>query len=97
MPEYRLTPSAKSDLIEIWHYTAETWGEQQAEKYLQDIEDTLNELAANPGLGRRRPEISPEYYSFPARKHIIFYLNSGPHIDIIGILHGKMDVDKNLM
>jgi hypothetical protein len=35
MPEYRLTPSAKSDLIEIWHYTAETWGEQQAEKYLK--------------------------------------------------------------
>jgi len=28
MAEYRLTPSAKSDLIEIWNYTVETWGEQ---------------------------------------------------------------------
>jgi len=55
MHKYRLTPSAKSDLIEIWNYTVETWGE------------------------------------------IIFYLNSGLHIDIIGILHGKMDIDKNLM
>lgn len=97
MPEYRLTPSAKSDLIEIWDYTVRTWGEQHAEKYLQDIEDTLNELAASPGLGRQRPEIAPGYFSFPARKHIIFYLNSGHHIDIIGILHGKMDIDKNLM
>ncbi len=97
MPKYRLTPSAKSDLIEIWDYTVETWGEKQAEKYLQDIEGKLNQLADNPELGRQRPEILPGYYSFPAQKHIIFYLKSGIHIDIIGILHGKMDIDKNLM
>lgn len=45
MHKYRLTPSAKSDLIEIWNYTVETWGEKQAEKYLQDIEDKLNQIA----------------------------------------------------
>jgi len=32
-----------------------------------------------------------------AQKHIIFYLRSDNHIDIIGILHGKMDIDKNFM
>jgi len=97
MHNYRLTPSAKSDLIEIWNYTVETWGEKQAEKYLQDIEAKLNQLAANTELGRQRPEIEPGYYSFPALKHTIFYLHSDSHIDIIGILHGKMDIDKNLM
>jgi toxin ParE1/3/4 len=97
MHKYRLTPSAKSDLIEIWNYTVETWGEKQAEKYLHDIEDKLNQLAANPELGRQRPEIVSGYYSFPAREHIVFYLISDRHIDIIGILHGKMDIDKNLM
>ena len=97
MHKYRLTHSAKSDLIEIWNYTVDNWGEKQAEKYLQDIEDKLNQLAANPELGRQRPEISPGYYSFPAQKHIIFYLKSGSYIDIIGILHGKMDIDKNLL
>ncbi len=71
MHKYRLTPSAKSDLIEIWNYTVETWGAKKAEKYLQDIEDKLNQLAANPELGRRRPEISPGYYSFLIRKHTI--------------------------
>ena len=97
MHKYRLTPSAKSDLIEIWNYTVETWGEKQAERYLQDIEEKLNQLAANPELGRGRPEISSGYYSFAVRKHTIFYLNSDCNIDIIGILHGKMDIDKNLM
>ncbi len=46
------------------------------------IEDALNQPDANPELGRWRTEISSGYYSFPARKHIIFYLNSGCHIDI---------------
>ncbi len=96
MPDYRLTPAAKSDLLEIWNYTAENWGEKQAEKYLLDIESKLEQLAANPKLGRQRPEIKLNYYSFPAKKHIIFYLLSGNHIDIIGVLHGKMDINKNL-
>lgn len=97
MHDYRLTPSAKSYLIEIWNYTVETWGKKQAEKYLQDIEAKLNQLAANPGLGRQRSEIAPGYYSFPVRKHIIFYLRTDTCIDIIGILHGKMDIDNNLI
>lgn len=97
MHKYRLTPSAKSDLIEIWEYTVETWSEAQAEKYLQDIEDKLHLLAADPELGKHRPEIAAGYFSFPVQKHIIFYLISDNHIDIIGILHGKMDIDKNLM
>jgi len=97
MPNYRLTPAAKSDLLEIWNYTVEIWGEKQAEKYLLDIEVKLEQLAVNPKLGRQRTEISPGYYSFPVGKHIIFYLHSGKHIDIIGILHGRMDIDKNLL
>lgn len=96
MPDYRLTPAAKSDLLEIWNYTAEIWGEKQAEKYLLDIEVKLERLAANPQLGRQRPEIKSGYYSFPVKKHILFYLQSGNFIDIIGILHGRMDIDKKL-
>ncbi len=96
MPDYRLTPTAKSDLLEIWKYTIKNWGGKQAEKYLLDIETKLEQLAANPELGRQRPEISPGYNSFPVKKHIIFYLHSGNHIDIIGVLHKKMDINKNL-
>jgi len=48
MPDYRLTPAAKSDLLETWNYTIENWGEKQAEKYLLDIETKLEQLAANP-------------------------------------------------
>ncbi len=96
MVDYRLTPAAKSDLLEIWNYTVEHWGEKKAENYLLDIEIKLEQLAANPKLGRQRPEISPGYNSFNVKKHIIFYIQSDKYIDIIGILHGKMDINKNL-
>jgi len=50
MPDYRLTPTAKSDLLKIWNHTLETWGKKQAEKYLWGIESTLEQLADNPEL-----------------------------------------------
>ena len=51
MHNYRLTPSAKSDLIEIWNYTVEIWGEKQAEKYLQEIRSGLgNVVTALPNV-----------------------------------------------
>ena len=94
MANYRLTPAAKSDLLEIWNYTFNIWGENQAEKYLLGIEKILDQLADNSGLGKWRPEINQDYYSFPCNKHIIFYIKSDGAIDIIGILHGKMDISK---
>jgi toxin ParE1/3/4 len=96
MPDYRLTPAGKSDLLEIWKYTVKTWGKNQAEKYLLNIEAKLEQLAVNPELGMRRPEIRSGYYSLPVEKHIIFYLHSGNYINIIGVLHGRMDINKKL-
>ena len=55
-PKYRLTPAAKSDLLDIWNYTVKTWGEKQAENYLLDIESQLIQFAENPNLGRQRPD-----------------------------------------
>jgi toxin ParE1/3/4 len=48
-------------------------------------------------MGRVRPEIKEGYYSFPVEKHVVFYLILENYIAIIGILHGKMDIDKNLI
>ena len=93
MIKYRLTPEAKKDLLKIWDYTVEVWGEQKAEQYLLNIESKLELLAANPELGINRPELNRDYYSFPTEKHIIFYLKNINHIQIIGILHGRMDVN----
>lgn len=37
MAEFTLRPKAIADLGAIWDYTVETWGEEQAERYLHLI------------------------------------------------------------
>ena len=92
MRNVRLTLSAKGQLKSIWQYTFEIWGEQKADAYLTEIEEKLNMLAENPSLGRGRPDIKASYYSIKVNKHIVFYLFDERHVDVIGVLHERMDV-----
>ena len=96
MVNYRLTPAAKDDLVGIWEYTIKAWGSKKAKQYLFDIEAKLELVASNPELGRARPEINRNYFSCPASHHIIYYLKAENHIQIIAILHQRMDIVKRL-
>ncbi|MFW5499858.1 MULTISPECIES: type II toxin-antitoxin system RelE/ParE family toxin [unclassified Maridesulfovibrio] len=96
MRRIRFTPAAKEHLKGIWKYSFETWGEAKADSYLMDIDARLKNLLANPNLGRSRPEIKFGYHSIAVNKHIVFYLISETHIDIIGVLHQRMDIKSNL-
>ncbi|MFW5489227.1 MAG: type II toxin-antitoxin system RelE/ParE family toxin [Desulfovibrio sp.] len=92
MRKVRLTHAAKGHLKAIWRYSFETWGEGKADAYLTEIEAKLNLLADNPNLGRNRPRIKTNYYSIKINRHIVFYLFDDEHIDVIGVLHEKMDI-----
>ena len=48
MPSYDLTLAAEEDLRDIWRYTFETWGPEQADKYLGQFGDCFD------GIGSRR-------------------------------------------
>jgi len=37
MSNYKLTPEADNDLIEIWQYGYKQWGLKQANKYLLEL------------------------------------------------------------
>jgi len=51
MAEFSLRPKAIADLEEIWDYTVETWGEEQAERYVRLINDSFRQPADNPSIG----------------------------------------------
>lgn len=57
MAKIRITPAAKAQLIDIWNYTADTWGEAKADNFLMEIDTHFKTLATNPFLGKNRPEI----------------------------------------
>ncbi|MCK0509559.1 type II toxin-antitoxin system RelE/ParE family toxin [Aromatoleum buckelii] len=56
-------PLARQDLIGIWRYTYEEWGEQHADRYLDELEAGIARLQDYPGLGRVRDEVRQGYRS----------------------------------
>ena len=45
MPRVITRTQVDQDLIEIWLYTFKEWGEQQADKYLDDLDAAILLLA----------------------------------------------------
>jgi len=93
---YRLTRIADQDLTDIWMNSRENWGMAQADKYLSELEACFIELTSHPELGRHRPEIKSGYRSIPKNHHIIFYRQQQECIEIIRILHQRMDIKPRL-
>ena len=54
---------AEQDLLEIWLYTFNEWGEQQADIYLDDLSGAMALLAEQPLASRERLEFNPRYGS----------------------------------
>ena len=93
---YRLTPRAVADVDAIADLTIETWGRDQLETYLRSMNSRFEWLAGNPLAGRERNEVHPGYRCFPQGRHVIFYMVSDGHVDIIGIPHKSMDIGPDL-
>jgi toxin ParE1/3/4 len=96
MSSYSLSPEAKKDLLDIHAYTQNKWGRQQAQKYIDALEKRCDELGQSPHLGRERPEIKPGYRSIADGKHVIFYRVGDGGIEILRILHGRMDIEQRM-
>lgn len=93
---FRLTPRAAEDLDVIADFTIQTWGLEQLETYLRSLNRRFEWPAENPFAGRERNDVHPGYRSFPEGSHIIFYMVSDDHVDIIGIPHKSMDIGPDL-
>lgn len=93
---FRLTPAARHDLSSIWEYTEEQWGVVQAESYLGDLRDAIERIATAPQRGRPCDEVREGYRRYAVGSHVLFYRAQTDGVDVIRILHQRMDVDRNL-
>lgn len=96
MPEVALRPKARDDLDGIWDYTVQTWGLEQAERYIRAMNATFETLAENPELGRLYEDVEKNLRVYPSASHLIFYFASENTIDVVRILHKSMDIDSHL-
>ncbi len=96
MPEFVLRPKARADLDGIWDYTVQTWGRDQARTYLRSMTKAFRTLSKKPALGRIYNEVCEGLRVYPSGKHLIFYLVIGTGIDIVRVLHQRMDIPSHL-
>lgn len=96
MNEYRLTPAAQRDLSSIWDFTHDHWGLRQAEIYTVEIREAIERIAADPERGRKIDEVRSAYRRYVVGSHLIYYIERGSSIDVIRILHQRMDPARHL-
>ena len=93
MAKYHLTNKAVQDLTNIWDYTYDEWSENQADKYYNLLLSSCQEIAENPNLGKKYDNVTEKLLAFKSNQHIIFYqVISNTEVEIIRILHGRMDL-----
>ena len=90
------SPAAEADLEQIWRYSAETWSADQADQYVLQIHGSCTELAANRRKGRSLADIRAGYYKLNVGSHFIVYRIVGESIDVVRVLHQRMDIGAHL-
>lgn len=96
MTGYRLSPAAQQDLSAIWDYTQERWDATQAEIYIFEMRAAIERIAADPHRGRTCSDIREGYRRYSIGSHLIFYVVGADSVDVIRILHQRMDAGRHL-
>ena len=96
--DVRIFAPAEARLLEIWDYTAENWGEPQADKYVRGLLEAIQSCARQKRRWRRVADRTLKGIWFLRHKHhfIFFRELSGGALGVISILHESMDLPARL-
>jgi toxin ParE1/3/4 len=92
-----LSPKAKADLSDVWDYTYSEWGVEQAEKYIRELwaamQEQTRDLTKSVDIG----DVRKGYRKLRSGSHVIFFkVTRDGGVDVVRILHQKMDFDRHL-
>jgi toxin ParE1/3/4 len=94
--DVRLRPSAEKDFVEIGDYTREEWSDAQAQIYLQKLLLTIRQIGEKPLAGRQLSGVRADYRCRRSGSHLIYYIAKPELVEIVRILHEKVDVRHHL-
>jgi toxin ParE1/3/4 len=98
--QYRLRPKAGDDIAEIFR-TIDEDNPQTADRFIAELEKTLQLLALMPGLGtvRRLRGRLKGLRSWPLTTvgpYVVFYLPRSGGIEVVRVIHGARDINRQL-
>ena len=91
------TREAARDLIGIYLYGFENFGEEQAEHYFSGLTDCFDLLTRHPHSCRERTEFNPPVRIHHYNRHLIIYTSGEAGVLIVRVLHDSMDVPRHLL
>jgi len=96
MATFRLSPEAEHDLRDIIEYIAQD-SEPAAERVRQRLLEAMRNLAAMPGQGHRREDLTRrEVLFWPVGNYLVIYKPRTDPLQIVAVLHGKRNVRRIL-
>lgn len=95
---YKISAEASEDIEHIWLYTFENWSIEQADRYVNLILDEFEYLSDNPTSGKDFSHVRKNYRCSKLKSHLIFYryAEKQADIEIIRVLHQRMDIENRL-
>ncbi|RQT07478.1 type II toxin-antitoxin system RelE/ParE family toxin [Burkholderia contaminans] len=93
--QLQLTPLAELDLEDIWRYTVWRGSLKQADLYHRDLIGTMEALARGEKVGRTCV-VRDGYFRYAVGSHVVFYRETEYTIDVIRVLHQRMDIEQRL-
>ena len=91
MTGYVLSPAAQADMEDIWRYSMQRWSITRAERYVLAIRDACEDLVAGTLIGQDARDIRAGYHRLKVGSHVLFFRRSHDVIDVVRILHQRMD------
>ncbi len=92
---YQLTLEAENDLIGIWLFGADRWGETQADRYQDDLHRSFERVAGGAAQTRQMEGVEAVSY-YLHQRHFVFFTERAESIVIIAVLHERMDLPVQL-
>jgi toxin ParE1/3/4 len=94
--KYRISKAASRDLDGIWEYTLYKWSKEQADRYYNLIMNEIQFIASDLTSGKQMDHVKMNYFASFVKSHMILFKRNKGIVEIIRILHQKMDVESNL-
>jgi len=91
-----ISERAEADLREIWRWSCDQFGATQADRYLDELDEGLQNCGAEPESGKQRSAVRPDYWSMLVRRHVAFYTFTDEEVLIQRALHGSMDPPRHI-